>query len=127
MPPLMLQPDPYLLQSLLLPTPNKRVQLVRLKLPMVDEPSSILIPTPSASDQGMVIELVQDSPGRVQPDIRLGSNHIVSGGSSLGEGPHDMDGFLPPEEACQSRKIILVRSHILWKTPRHTIMCYSLI
>src|SRR5205807_1675618 len=93
------QPCPKGLQSLLLPTPDKRVQLVWLELPVIDEPSSLLIPRPLARHQSMVVELVENLPSRVQTDVSLGRNNIVSGCSSLGQRLNHADGFLSAKEA----------------------------
>ncbi len=68
---------------------------------MIDEPSSLLIPRPLARHQGMVVELVENLPSRVQPDVSLGRNYIVSGCPSLGQRLNDADGLFSSEEAGQ--------------------------
>src|SRR5439155_20399046 len=93
------QTGPPRLQSLLLPSPDKHVQLVWLELPVIDEPSSLLTPRPLARHQGMVVELVENLPSRVQPDVSLGRNYIVSGCPSLGKRLNHADGFLSAKEA----------------------------
>ncbi len=46
-------------QGFFLPASHEGVQLVWLELPVVDEPASVLVPVPSAGDQGVVVELVE--------------------------------------------------------------------
>jgi hypothetical protein len=105
---LKLQTGPQGLQSLLLPAPDKSVELVWLKLPVIDEPSSLLIPRPLARHKGMVVELVENLPSSIQTDVSLGRNNIVSGCPSLGERLNDADSLFSSEEAGQTSKIIMM-------------------
>src|SRR5690349_12293597 len=98
-------------ESFLLPAPHKSVELVWLKLPVIDEPSSLLISRPLTGHQGMVVELVENLSRSVQPDIGLGRNNVISSGPSLGQRLDYVDSFLSPEEAGQTSKIIMMIPH----------------
>src|SRR5712691_10640492 len=78
---------------------------------MVDEPARLLIPTPDNRDQSMIVELVEHSAGSVQLDVGVDRDNIIGSRSSVGQCLDHAESFLPPKEACQSCKIIMIRHH----------------
>jgi hypothetical protein len=61
----------------------------------------------------MVVELVENLPGCVEPDVSLGGDNIIGGGPGLGQRFDNVDGFLSPKEAGQTSKIIVMIPHNL--------------
>src|SRR5213596_3014967 len=110
---LKLEPSPQLFSSLLLAAPNKRVQLVRLELPVIDEPASLLVPRPYTGHKSVVVELVENLPGGIQPHICLGRDNIIRRRPGLRERLYNVKRFFSTEETSKSSEIVMMVPHTL--------------